>query len=227
MGTVYAVNGSPRKNMNTAALLKSFLEGAAAAGCETKLINLYDYNVTGCRACGGCKLLGSASYGKCAIKDELSPIFEEICKADAVAFGSPIYFGGITGEMHSFLERLFYPYCAFLKESRSVPTKPVQTAFIYTMNAAEEVAQKLNYPIMLAPLQSTAKRVFTCEPKALYSYFTYQYSDYSKYACSMWDEGAKRAYRDEHFPADLAAAFALGKEFGENCRNNLDKNDVD
>lgn len=227
MSIVYAINGSPRKNMNTAALLNRFLEGAAAAGCETKLINLYDYSVTGCRACGGCKLLGGPSYGKCAIKDDLSPIFDEIYDADAVVFGSPIFFGGIAGEMHSFLERLFYPHCAFLKESRNIPTKPVQTAFIYTMNADEATAQKLNYPTMLAPLQNTAKRVFTYEPKVLCSYFTYQYSDYSKYACSMWDESKKRAYRNEHFSADLRSAFELGKEFGENCRPVLDRNNVD
>lgn len=222
MGIIYAVNGSPRKNMNTAALLKSFLDGAKAAGCETKLINLYDYNVTGCRACGCCKLLGGASYGKCAIKDDISPIIEEICGADAVMFGSPIFFGGVTGEMHSFLERLFYPYCAFLKESRNVPTKPVKTAFAFTMNADEATAQRLNYPIILAPLQSTAKRVFTYEPEVIYSYFTYQYGDYGKYACSMWDEEKKRAYRSEHFPEDLRRAFDLGKKYGESCGVSLD-----
>ncbi len=74
---------------------------------------------------------------------------------------------------------------------------------------------------------SFSKRVFTYEPKVLCSYFTYQYSDYGKYACSMWDESKKRAYRNEHFPADLRSAFEFGKEFGENCRPVLDRNNVD
>ena len=40
---VIAINGSPRKNKNTAIMLQSALEGAKANGAETELINLYDY----------------------------------------------------------------------------------------------------------------------------------------------------------------------------------------
>lgn len=52
MKKIYGVNGSPRKNGNTAELLTSFLKGVEDAGdAEVTLINLIDYNFTGCRSC--------------------------------------------------------------------------------------------------------------------------------------------------------------------------------
>lgn len=52
---VYAINGSPRKNKNTATLLKKALEGVKASSpneeIETEIINLYDLNYTGCKSC--------------------------------------------------------------------------------------------------------------------------------------------------------------------------------
>ena len=37
---IIGVNGSPSKNNNTAILLRNALEGAAAKGAETEMINL-------------------------------------------------------------------------------------------------------------------------------------------------------------------------------------------
>ena len=36
------INGSPRKNGNTAQLLKRAMDGAREAGAEVELVNLYD-----------------------------------------------------------------------------------------------------------------------------------------------------------------------------------------
>ena len=45
---VIAINGSPRRNWNTATLLEKTLEGAASEGAETELIHLYDLDFKGC-----------------------------------------------------------------------------------------------------------------------------------------------------------------------------------
>ena len=76
---VIAINGSPRKNWNTAIMLQSALEGAKADGAETELINLYDYEYKGCVSCLACKRKGSKANGLCAYKDALSTILEK-CK---------------------------------------------------------------------------------------------------------------------------------------------------
>ena len=52
---VIAVNGSPRKEWNTAAMLEKALAGAADQGAETELIHLYDLKYTGCTSCFACK----------------------------------------------------------------------------------------------------------------------------------------------------------------------------
>ena len=69
---IYAINGSPRKNKNTATLLQKALDGVKESAkdkeIETEIINLYDLNYTGCKSCFACKRLGGKSYGKCASK---------------------------------------------------------------------------------------------------------------------------------------------------------------
>ncbi len=47
--------------------------------------------------------------------------------------------------------------------------------------------------------------------ETLYACNTYQFTDYSRYDITLFDEAAKRAHRDAHFPIDLANARALGR----------------
>ena len=90
---VIGINGSPRKQWNTATLVAKALEGAAAKGATTELVHLYDLDFKGCKSCFACKTRGCKSYGKCILNDELAPVLEKIAAADALAIGSPIYFG--------------------------------------------------------------------------------------------------------------------------------------
>ena len=94
MKKIVIVDGGPRKNMNTAELLQSFAEGANSVGSdiEVKTVRLYDLNYKGCMSCMACKLKGKVS-NICLFKDALTPILEEIAKADGLVLGSPIYFG--------------------------------------------------------------------------------------------------------------------------------------
>jgi multimeric flavodoxin WrbA len=57
------INGSPRKNGNTAQLLKRTMDGASEAGAEVELVNLYDrsLNYKGCMSCMAYKIKGKAS----------------------------------------------------------------------------------------------------------------------------------------------------------------------
>jgi len=89
---VLAINGSPRKKWNTATLLQNALDGAASQGAKTELVHLYDLNYTGCTSCFACKLKDGKSYGKCAVRDGLTPLLEKIPDAGALILGSHIYF---------------------------------------------------------------------------------------------------------------------------------------
>ena len=137
MTQVIAINGSPRTTWNTATLLEHALEGAASEGAEIEIVHLYDLDYKGCTSCFSCKLVGGKSYGKCAVKDGLTPLLEKVANADALILGSPIYVGTATGEMRSFLERLAFPYIVYDAARSSLFPKKMPTGFIYTMGADE------------------------------------------------------------------------------------------
>ena len=210
---VIAVNGSPRKNWNTHILLEKCLDGAKEIGAETELINLYDMNFKGCTSCFACKRKGII-IDKCAMKDDLEAILQEICECDALVLGSPIYFSSITGEMRSFLERLLFPYSSYEGKPSSFGKK-INTAFIYTMNAPSFALPLIGYNKLIKENKKLMIRIFgSSESLAVTS--TYQFDDYSKYAMTLFD-GAKRLKRRETvFVEDCKKAFLLGKKLCEN-----------
>lgn len=206
---IIAINGSPRKNSNTAVLLKQALEGASLQGAETELINLYDLEYKGCMSCFACKLKGGKSYGKCAYKDELSPVLEKVLAADALLLGSPIYFHAVTGEMRSFLERLMFPILTYTEGYKGLLEKKIPVGFIYNMNVTKEYMIEANYFQVLRFTENSLASLFgSCEP--LHVNDTLQFKDYSKYVVTVFDENKKKKVKEEQFPIDCENAFQLG-----------------
>lgn len=209
---VYAMNGSPRRNRNTAALLNKALEGVKTEfpEAETERIDLYTLNYTGCRSCFACKRKGVPSYGICAVKDELYPVLEKLAEADGVIFGSPIYFRTITGQLHSFYERFLYPYMTYKMGHPTLVKNKMKTACIYTMNVTEEDMLRDGYREYMGLFEMLLESYFS-KPRLLMSYNTYQFDDYSKYVCETFTEAEKAAYREQYFPGDCERAYELGK----------------
>ncbi|WP_291567981.1 MULTISPECIES: flavodoxin family protein [unclassified Clostridium] len=211
---VIAINGSPRKNANTATLLKNALEGASSQGAETELINLYDFNYKGCISCFACKRIGGKSYGKCAINDDLTPIFKKIEEADALIFGSPIYFGDITGAIRSFMERLMFPYAVYEENYPSLFKKKISTGFIYTMNISDDYVDEAGYKHNFKITENFMRNIFGSSESLLVT-DTYQFDDYSKYVSTVWNEEKKAKRREEEFPNDCKKAFEMGVRFAQ------------
>ena len=78
MKNVVLLNASPRKNWNTAQLLKSAVNGAKSNNAKIEYFDLYDLNFTGCRSCMLCKRK-EVVRNKCYWKDDLSPIIGKVC----------------------------------------------------------------------------------------------------------------------------------------------------
>jgi multimeric flavodoxin WrbA len=211
---VIAINGSPRKEWNTATLLRKALEGAASQGAKTELIHLYDLDYKGCKSCFSCKTIGSKSYGKCAVKDDLTDIFKKIEESDALILGSPIYFGTVSGEMRSFMERLMFQYLTYTIPTKSLFPKRIKTGFIYTMNITEEQLEEYQYTVHIDINQRTLKALFG-NSESLFSFDTYQFKDYSKVVASRFDASKKLERRKEVFPEDLKKAFNMGVRFAQ------------
>lgn len=160
---IIAINGSPRRTGNTATFLHKALEGAASVGADTECIDLYSLNYKGCLSCFYCKRKDK-EHGTCIIKDDLAPVLEKVKAADAVLFGSPIYFMNITSGMQAFLERLLFSLYIYSREIPSVLGKKLPSAFLYTMNATEERAQEAHLLDSLAPLKPLLQRFWGPRP---------------------------------------------------------------
>jgi multimeric flavodoxin WrbA len=207
---VMAFNGSPRKEWNTATLLKHALEGAASRGAQTELVHLYDLNFRGCRSCFACKTRDAESYGCCAVQDDLAPVLERVEKADGLILGSPIYFGTVSGEMKSCLERLLFPYLVYTNPPQSLFSRSIPTGFIYTMNVtAEQMAGEYSFSQHLAWNERVLKLIFGVT-ESLLVFDTLQFDDYSKVVADRFDPQQKAKRRAEVFPHDCGKAFALG-----------------
>ncbi len=208
---VIAVNGSPRKKWNTATLLEKALEGAASQGAETELIHLYELSFQGCVSCFACKTRGGKSYGKCAVNDELTPIFAKIEGADGIILGSPIYFGIVTGEMRSFMERLLFPYTTYTDPPRALFPGEINTGFIYTMNVTEDRVKDF-FDQHISINEMFLKRIFG-STESLLSFDTYQFDDYSKVVADRFDSEKKAKRRKEVFPEECEKAYEMGVRF--------------
>ncbi|MBR2209627.1 MAG: flavodoxin family protein [Synergistaceae bacterium] len=216
------INGSPRKNWNTYKMLESAMKGAYEAGAKTELINLYDFNFKGCMSCFACKLKNDRTNGVCVIKDDLRPILEKARESDVIVIGSPVYYGYPTAQARAFLERLMFAAGTYLVDENGKYVrkfeKIIPTAMIYTMNCTEEIFDKVHYPALLGVNVEYLGNIFGYS-EMLCAYNRYQFSDYSRYAVTMFKEEEKAKYRDEHFSQDLQNAYELGARLVNKASN--------
>jgi len=206
---VIAINGGPRKSWNTVTLLENALKGAESNDATTELIHLYDLDFKGCKSCFACKRKNNNCNGLCAINDELKDVLEKILKCDVLILGSPIYFGNVTGEMRSFMERLLFPNLSYNAGARSTFTSHIASAFIYSMNITENQMQQTNYEAIFEQNRSLLQ-IFNGPSETLISNDTLQFKDYSLYDASKFDGDHKARVKSEQFPLDCQKSFDFG-----------------
>lgn len=205
------INGSPRKNGNTAQLLKRAMEGAREAGAEVELINLYDrsLNYKGCMSCFACKIKGGKK-GICSFKDDLQPILQKAIDADVLVCGSPVYVHYPSANLRAFMERLIFPVVDYSDFMHPIVLKPKVSATIYTMNCPDmQMYRRNGYDITM---DVSAHSLGMLGPTEIfYSFDTYQFNDYSRYDAAMIPEEHKKQMHETQFPKDLERAYELGR----------------
>ncbi|MEW6661195.1 MAG: flavodoxin family protein [Bacillota bacterium] len=98
---VLAINGSPRKGKNTAQMLSLALQEAERFGAQTELIEISDYKIEYCQGCNKC-----LRQDACSISDDDGVVLlEKMRNADGILLGSPVYFGNITGQLKTLIDR--------------------------------------------------------------------------------------------------------------------------
>jgi multimeric flavodoxin WrbA len=99
---VLGIVGSPRKNGNTEILMREVLSAAQHAGCETDLFLMSEKQVAPCDACGACFKVGA-----CVVMDDMQELYAMMERAQAIIFGSPVYFGSVSAQMKAIMDRMF------------------------------------------------------------------------------------------------------------------------
>lgn len=204
-----AINGSPWKGKNTASLLDKVVEGARNAGAEAELVHLVDLDYNGCMSCFACKLVGGKSYGRCAMRDELTPVLEKAHEADVLVLGTSFYFMQETSFMRALLERLWFQYYLYTEMKPPLSPRKKATALVYTMNVKEQDMAAYGKDRVVATARGIMEKLFApCE--VFLSCDTKQFDDYSKYEVDYFDVPTKLRRHEEVFPTELQNAFELG-----------------
>lgn len=100
---IVAINGSPRKNGNTALLLDTVRKEVEAAGVEFQVFQPGP-NVHPCMACYNCLDTGSL---RCVRDDDgVNDIIAACIEADGILLASPVYHSGMSGSMKCVVDRL-------------------------------------------------------------------------------------------------------------------------
>ncbi|MFH1560368.1 MAG: flavodoxin family protein [Chloroflexota bacterium] len=93
---------SARKGGNTEILVKEALASAEEAGAQTELVSVVGKHIGGCDGCGSCR-----NTGVCHIQDDMQSLYQQLETADAIVFGSPVYFGSVSAQAKAIMDRTY------------------------------------------------------------------------------------------------------------------------
>ncbi len=101
---ILILNGSPRPNGNTAAMVAAFAEGARESRHDVKIVNVCQKKIAGCLACEYCHTKGN---GRCVQQDDMQEVYPLLEAAEMIVLASPIYYHGFTGQLQCAINRIY------------------------------------------------------------------------------------------------------------------------
>ena len=138
---VLLINGSPRKEGNTAAALAEVANQLAKEGIGSERVWIGNKPVRGCSACNQC---ASEGLGRCVFDDDVcNRISEKFADANALIVGSPVYYGQPNGALLSIIQRAFY------SNGASISGKPAASIAVCRRGGATAAFESLNMPFQM------------------------------------------------------------------------------
>ena len=101
---ILVLNGSPRPNGNTAAMVKAFQAGAEEAGHSVTVIDVARKKINGCLACEYCHTKG---HGVCVQKDDMQDIISLLDDVDVLVLASPLYYFTLSAQIQLAIQRTY------------------------------------------------------------------------------------------------------------------------
>lgn len=112
---VLLVNGSPHFQGCTARAFDELEKTLHENGVETQRINIGNKDIRGCIACQYCR-----THGKCVFNDAVNETAPLLAEADGMVVGTPVYYAGSNGQLHAFMDRLFYSSATTVDKNQKV-----------------------------------------------------------------------------------------------------------
>ena len=101
---VLLINGSPHVRGCTYTALSEVASELINQGISTQIFHIGADPIAGCIACGACRKNG----GRCFRNDVVNEVMSLAAQSDGIVLGSPVYYASISGQLSSFLDRLFF-----------------------------------------------------------------------------------------------------------------------
>lgn len=108
---ILAINGSYRKNGNTARMIKMVaarMQTIASQNgeiLEFEIVHLGHQNIGFCR---GCRICFDKGENKCPVQDDLLSIYEKMQLAEGLILASPVYVNDVSGIMKNWIDRMAF-----------------------------------------------------------------------------------------------------------------------
>ena len=101
---ILVLNGSPRINGNTSALVNAFMEGARESNHNVSVISVCRKKIGGCLACEYCHEKGN---GQCIQQDDMQEIYPLLQQAEMIVLASPVYYHSFSGQLQCVINRIY------------------------------------------------------------------------------------------------------------------------
>lgn len=131
---VLVINGSPHLHGCTDRALREVEKTLADNGIETVRVNVGNKDIRGCIACYYCR-----EHGRCAFNDLVNETALLLAEADGVVIGSPTYYAGANGQLHAFLDRLFYSTAGAVNKTMKVGATVVSSRRAGSTSVFDEI----------------------------------------------------------------------------------------
>ncbi|MDR1016249.1 MAG: flavodoxin family protein [Coriobacteriales bacterium] len=136
MAKIIIINTTPRKGGNCEVLAKRILVGLADS--DPTYIDFKEADIRYCQGCDWCKHQDSA---QCIQKDDMGALVPELDSCDALVLLSPIYYGELTAQAKTFVDRS-YPFFNPAKPNMSMASKGGKKfALVTTCGGSDEEYQ--------------------------------------------------------------------------------------
>lgn len=110
-----AIYGSPRREGNTALLLRELVKGLRAQGGDATEIFLCDLHILPCVADHSC-----SQSGECFLQDDMLTLYDHLRTHDCIVLAAPIFFYSVNAQTKALIDR-----CQSLWARKYVLKQPV------------------------------------------------------------------------------------------------------